>query len=106
MKFQTIAHEMGHNIGLDHDCINYNCAYWGDYYVGPRVQDGVECYGYMDYNDTTNYWSPCSVQDLKTYINSLSDPFCLEGLGKHLEYLWNHFTHVLVGYIKCCDNIE
>ena len=78
---------MGHNIGLDHDCINYNCAYWGDYYVGPRVQDGVECYGYMDYNDTTNYWSPCSVQDLKTYINSLSGPFCLEGLGKHLEYL-------------------
>ena len=78
---------MGHNIGLDHDCINYNCAYWGDYYVGPRVQDGVECYGYMDYNDTTNYWSPCSVQDLKTYINSLSDPFCLEGLGKRLEYL-------------------
>ena len=73
---------MGHNIGLQHDCINYNCAHWSDYYVGPRVIDGVECYGYMDYKDDTNYWSPCSVSDLLTYINSLPSGFCLESLGK------------------------
>jgi len=75
-----VAHEMGHNIGLQHDCINYNCAHWHPSYVGPRVIDGVECYGYMDYKDDTNYWSVCSVSDLLTYINSLPSGLCLESL--------------------------
>ena len=75
---------MGHNLGLDHDCINYNCATWSPYYVGPRVLDGKECYGYMDYNDTTNYWSHCSVKDLTDYINKLPGDFCLPKLSKGL----------------------
>ena len=62
-NLKTVAHEMGHNIGLQHDCINYNCAHWHPSYVGPRVIDGVECYGYMDYKDDTNLWSRCSVED-------------------------------------------
>ena len=73
---------MGHNLGLDHDCINYNCATWSPYYVGPRVLDGRECYGYMDYNDTTNYWSHCSVKDLTDYINKLPGDFCLPKLSR------------------------
>ena len=84
---------MGHNIGLQHDCINYNCAHWNPSYVGPRVIDGVECYGYMDYKDDTNYWSACSVSDLLTYINSLSSGFCLESLGKGLFYPKNIIPH-------------
>ena len=68
---------MGHNLGLDHDCINFNCAYWASSYVGPRKINGVECFGYMDYKDDTNYWSACSVADLTLYINKQANGFCL-----------------------------
>jgi hypothetical protein len=71
---------MGHNLGIDHDCIDYNCAYWHSSYVGPRTLNGDECYGYMDYKDNTNYWSACSVADLTLYINKQADGFCLETL--------------------------
>ena len=87
MTLQTIAHEMGHNMGMDHDCINGNCAYWKSSYVGPRQLDGVDCFGYMDYKDDTNYWSPCSVSDFSSYINRQSN-FCLEPLnGGESKYL-------------------
>ena len=71
---------MGHNLGMEHDCIDGNCAWWDDSYLGPRQHDGVDCYGYMDYKDETNYWSACSVSDFTEYINSL-DSFCLAPLG-------------------------
>ena len=48
--FQTIAHEMGHNLGMRHD-------------FGRKDSRGKNCYGYMDYKDSTNYWSKCSVED-------------------------------------------
>ena len=47
---QTIAHEMGHNLGMRHD-------------FGRKDSRGKNCYGYMDYKDSTNYWSRCSVED-------------------------------------------
>merc|ERR1719184_478083 len=74
---ETVAHEMGHNLGLGHDCLEGNCATWSPSYKGPRVLNGVECYGYMDYKDDTNYWSPCSVSDLTAYINRQQE-FCLD----------------------------
>ena len=64
---------------MRHPCIDENCAHWDESYVGPTQHDGVDCYGYMDYNDTTNYWSACSVADFTEYIN-LQDTFCLETL--------------------------
>ena len=75
-------------MGLDHDCINFDCAYWNlDTYVGPRTINGVECYGYMDYRDERNYWSACSVADLKSYINKQDNGFCLETLnGENNNY--------------------
>lgn len=76
---ETIAHEMGHNLGLAHDCLNGNCAHWSSSYKGPRVQDGVKCFGYMDYKDDTNKWSPCSVADFTSYINRQQN-FCLPPL--------------------------
>lgn len=42
--FQTVTHEMGHNLGMEHDFKGKKT----------RKQDGVKCYGYMDYDDDTN----------------------------------------------------
>ena len=65
-----------------------------------KVLDGKECKGYMDYNDSTNYWSHCSVRDFKSYINRQSR-FCLESLGGSGE-LWYLISlyHFLVFIIK------
>ena len=43
---------MGHNLGMRHD-------------FNRRDSTGKKCYGYMDYTDSTNYWSGCSVEDFK-----------------------------------------
>merc|ERR1712038_1800746 len=47
---ETIAHEMGHNLGMRND-------------FGRKDSRGKNCYGYMDYKDDTNYWSRCNVED-------------------------------------------
>ena len=49
----------------------------------PKVVDGKECHGYMDYNDGetfgdyTNGWSHCSVQDFTAYIEENNNANCL-----------------------------
>ena len=65
---------MGHNLGMDHD-------FKGNNENDVRVQDGVECKGYMDYIEHTDGWSPCSVADFTAYINWQEGEFCLEPLG-------------------------
>ena len=78
---------MGHNLGMSHDCKDGRngarnlCAYWDKKnYVGPRVLNGKECYGYMDYKDDTNYWSHCTVSDFTTYLNA--NNFCLRTIDR------------------------
>ena len=71
---------MGHNLGMEHDCLNSNCAHWSSSYVGPRKFNGEDCYGYMDYKDGTDGWSECSVDDFTKYINRQSS-FCLPTLS-------------------------
>ena len=63
---------MGHNLGMDHD-------HKGDCTSCYKILDGVACKGYMDYTDSTNYWSHCSVRDFTSYINRQPN-FCLESL--------------------------
>ena len=90
LYFQTIAHEMGHNLGMNHD-------FKGDDITDVRVQDGVKCKGYMDYIEHTNGWSPCSVADFTAYINWHEGEFCLKPLGINLSYFSKYtFLH----YIK------
>ena len=96
-----MSHEIAHNLGIKHDCINYECRYWESSYVGPRVHEGKDCYGYMDYRDETPGWSECSTNDFANYVNSQVQ-FCLKSLasdrnksikaGKFLNYNQKYYN--------------
>ena len=75
-----MAHEIAHILGIGHDCINDECRFWKNVYVGPRKYDGKDCYGYMDYWMDTTGWSECSAADFASYVNSHAS-FCLDKIG-------------------------
>jgi len=68
-----VAHEIGHNLGMDHD--------FNDDPKNPRLDSkknpcsGVG--GIMDYYGQASRWSTCSVEDFTSYVNSMPK-FCLD----------------------------
>ena len=48
---------------------------------------GKKCYGYMDYNDDTNYWSRCSVEDFTKTKKSCLAGGTGGGGGNNWKYL-------------------
>lgn len=64
---EILVHEIGHNLNMAHD--------FGSSPNDPRTSStGAPCTnvnGYMDYRPNPNKWSPCSVEDITAYYNSI-----------------------------------
>jgi len=62
----VIAHEIGHNLGMDHD------------FSAAHSAAGCNGKGIMSYGDPPNAWSACSVKDLQAHYLTNKNNWCME----------------------------
>ena len=69
---ETAIHEIGHNLGMDHDFNNDEST---------RYYNGKACNskGVMSYGEKEKEWSQCSKNDFKAYYNIERNNWCLTG---------------------------
>ena len=77
--FQVVAHEMGHNMGMQHD---FAGVHGGE--NGPCNKKGI-----MSYGTFPNVWSTCSRADFLALYNQILDSsswnWCLTGNIKNFN---------------------
>ena len=60
-----------------------------------KDSNGNNCFGYMDYNDDTNYWSSCSVEDFIKTKKGCLKPASPQNEGKFIRK-FTYFYVILI----------
>ena len=95
-NLQTLSHEVGHNLGMEHDFYTSKsackldedgkfvwcnkCTNWDKQLKKVNIDFGRPgdcCTGFMDYGDHPEYWSNCSVRNFEQHYISQNWAKCM-----------------------------